>query len=285
MPELPEVETVRRGLERLCVGRTVTRVDVLDERLVRPIDPRDAERLLTDRRIERLERRGKYLLLVLDDDLVAMHHLRMTGSFASPDQPTPSHVRLRYFLSGLDGPVSYNDPRRFGTLDIGTREQIARFLDDRLGPEPLDDGWTADVLAPQLRRRHASLKAVLLDQRVVAGLGNIYVDEACFIAGIPPDMPADRMTFAATARLIAAIRGRLQEAIDVGGSTLRDYRGVEGEVGGMQERFVAYGRAGLPCLTCGTTMRGGRVAGRGTSWCPRCQPRLRARISHRSPKQ
>jgi formamidopyrimidine-DNA glycosylase len=112
---------------------------------------------------------------------------------------------------------------------------------------------------------------------VVAGLGNIYVDEACFLAGVRPDLSADRVTRAGAERLVAATRERLQESIDVGGSTLRDYRGVAGEVGGMQERFWAYGRAGLPCLRCGTTMRGARIAGRGTTWCPHCQPAGRRR--------
>ncbi len=276
MPELPEVETTRRGLAPLMVGRRIAHVEVLDPRLVQPIDPRDVEQLLTGHVIERLGRRGKYLVIEFADaDLVAVHHLRMTGSFADPDQPAPSHVRLRYWLDGLDGPISYNDPRRFGTLDIGTRESITGYLDARLGPEPLDPAWTALDLHARLRGRSAPLKAVLLDQRVVAGLGNIYVDEACFLAGVRPDLSADRVSRPAATRLHTAIRERLEEAIAVGGSTLRDYRGVAGEVGGMQERFVAYGRAGLPCLRCGTTMRGARIAGRGTSWCPRCQPATR----------
>ncbi len=273
MPELPEVETTRRGLEPLMAGRRLTRVEVLDPRLVQPIDPRDVERLMTGHVIERLSRRGKYLSIEFANiDLIAVHHLRMTGSFADPDQPTPSHVRLRYHLDGLAGPISYNDPRRFGTLDIGTRADIEAYLDARLGPEPLDAAWTADDLFARLRGRAAPLQAVLLDQRVVAGLGNIYVDEACFLAGVRPDLSADRVTRPAAQRLHAAIVARLEEAIEVGGSTLRDYRGVAGEVGGMQERFVAYGRAGELCLVCGTTMRGARIAGRGTSWCPHCQP-------------
>lgn len=276
MPELPEVETTRRGLAPLMVGRRLTRVEVLDPRLVQPIDPGDVERLLTGHVVERLDRRGKYLIIEFADvDLLAVHHLRMTGSFADPDQPVPAHVRLRYWFEGHGGPISYNDPRRFGTLDIGTREAIGAYLDARLGPEPLDPAWRATDLHARLRGRGAPLKAVLLDQRVVAGLGNIYVDEACFLAGVRPDLSADRVSKPAAARLHAAIRSRLEEAIDVGGSTLRDYRGVAGEVGGMQERFVAYGRAGQPCLRCGTTMRGARIAGRGTSWCPRCQPATR----------
>jgi formamidopyrimidine-DNA glycosylase len=278
MPELPEVETVRRGLQPLLEGRRITRVEVLDERLVRPLAPRDVEHAISGHVVGAVGRRGKYLTITFEDvDLVAVHHLRMTGSFAGPGQPEPSHVRLRYEVEGLDGTVRYNDPRRFGTLDIGTRAAMAEYLDARLGPEPLDPAWDAAQLHARLVGRSAPLKGVLLDQRVVAGLGNIYVDEACFLAGVRPDLSADRVTRPAAERLVAAIRERLQEAIDVGGSTLRDYRGVEGTVGGMQERFLAYGRAGLPCLRCGTTMRGARVAGRGTSWCPRCQPATRPR--------
>ena len=278
MPELPEVETVRRGLVPFMAGRRIERAEVLDERLVRPFAPRDVERRMAGHVVGSLGRLGKYLLLDFDDvDLVAIHHLRMTGSFAGPGQPTPSHVRLRYWLEGIDEPVQYNDPRRFGTLELFTRAEAGAYLAARLGPEPLDPAWTAADLHRHLRRRSAPLKAVLLDQRVVAGLGNIYVDEACFLAGARPDLSADRVTLPAAERLVDAIRERLAEAIEVGGSTLRDYRGVEGEVGGMQERFLAYGRAGLPCLRCGTTMRGARIAGRGTSWCPHCQPAGRRR--------
>ncbi|MCW2925687.1 MAG: 5-hydroxymethyluracil glycosylase [Thermoleophilia bacterium] len=278
MPELPEVETVRRGLEPLMVGRVIERVEVLDPRLVQPVDPRGVELALTGREVTAIDRRGKYLVVELDDgELVALHHLRMTGSFAAPTQPVPTHVRLRYHLAGLPGPIAYNDPRRFGTLHVDDADGVRRYLDARLGPEPLGDDWDAAALHARTRGRAAPLKAVLLDQRVVAGLGNIYVDEACFLAGVRPDLSADRLTRAAAERLVTAVRARLLEAIEVGGSTLRDYRGVEGEVGGMQERFLAYGRAGLPCLRCGTTMRGARIAGRGTSWCPRCQPATRPR--------
>lgn len=278
MPELPEVETVRRGLVPFLVGRRIERVEVLDERLVRPFAPREVEQRMAGHVVRSLGRRGKYLLVQFEDvDLVAIHHLRMTGSFAAPGQPTPGHVRLRYLVEGFAEPIAYNDPRRFGTLELFTHEEADAYLAARLGPEPLDPDWSAADLYPTLRRRGAPLKAVLLDQRVVAGLGNIYVDEASFLAGVRPDLPADRVTRAGATRLVTAIRERLQEAIDVGGSTLRDYRGVEGEVGRMQERFWAYGRAGLPCRQCGTRMRGARVAGRGTTWCPRCQPAGRRR--------
>ena len=273
MPELPEVETVRRGLEPPLVGRTIERVEILAPRLVQPAAPNQVEDELAGRVVERVARRGKYLELVLSQDLVAVHHLRMTGSFAAPGMPVPAHVRLRYFLEGIAEPVVYNDPRRFGTLEVGSSADIDRMLAAKLGPEPLDPAWSATVLRRSLRGRTAPIKAALLDQRVVAGLGNIYVDEACFLAGIRPDTPAGSLGPTRLARLVDAIRARLEEAIAIGGSTLRDYRGVEGEVGGMQERFVAYGRAGRPCLTCGTTMHAARIAGRGTSFCPRCQRR------------
>lgn len=271
MPELPEVETVRRGLEPHFVGRRLERVEVLDPRLVQPFDPTDIEARLTGRVVESVERRGKYLLLRLDGGLTAVHHLRMTGSFAGPEAEEPRHVRMRYHVEGATGPVRYNDPRRFGTLLVDDSARVDAYLDARLGPEPLDPAWTGPVLHAALQRRHAPLKAVLLDQKVVAGLGNIYVDEACFLAGIRPGTPADRISGPRAARLVEAVRERLLEAIEVGGSTLRDYRGVEGTAGGMQERFLAYGRAGKPCLLCGTTMRGARIAGRSTSWCPKHQ--------------
>ncbi|MBC7461095.1 MAG: bifunctional DNA-formamidopyrimidine glycosylase/DNA-(apurinic or apyrimidinic site) lyase [Thermoleophilia bacterium] len=271
MPELPEVETVRRGLVPYLEGRVIERVEILDPRLVRPRAPTDISPALTGRRVERLERRGKWLVFRLSGGVSAVHHLRMTGSFAAPDQPEPSHVRMRYFVSGLDGPIRYNDPRRFGTLDVGSDDEIDALLDSKLGPEPLDDAWTGDTFHAAIHHRTAPLKAVLLDQKVVAGLGNIYVDEACFLAGVRPDLPADRLSKPRARRLVDAVKDRLIEAIAVGGSTLRDYRGVEGDAGGMQERFYAYGRAGKPCLVCGATMRGARVAGRSTSWCPHDQ--------------
>jgi formamidopyrimidine-DNA glycosylase len=146
-----------------------------------------------------------------------------------------------------------------------------------LGPEPLSGEWSAHDLHGRLRHRQAPLKAALLDQRVVAGLGNIYVDEACALAHIRPDQPAARLTRGDCERLVDAVRLRLQEAIDVGGSTLRDYRGVAGEVGGMQERFAVYGRGGEHCLTCGATLREARIAGRTTVWCSSCQRLGRAR--------
>lgn len=284
MPELPEVETVRRGLVPWMAGRVIEHASIFDARLVQPFDLHGVEETLTGRRIERLERRGKYLLLVLDDDLGALHHLRMTGSFVAGDAlaHNPTHVRMQYDMgAGVNGEpaatVLYRDPRRFGTLLVAPLGDLRAYLDERLGPEPLGPDFTPAALRAALATRTCAIKAALLNQKIVAGLGNIYVDEACFLAGVRPDACAQDVGPAVLERLVVAIRERLVEAIDAGGSTLRDYRGVEGNAGGMQERFVAYGRAGRPCLTCGTTMRGTRIAGRGTTYCPSCQ-RLPRRI-------
>lgn len=270
MPELPEVETVRRGLHDLLVGRTFRDVEILDERLVRPFAPVDVAEQLTSQTVVDTFRRGKYLALVFESGGVALHHLRMTGSFSDPNQPVPSHVRMTYTLD-TGGVVSYRDPRRFGTLLVDTREAVDAYLDQRLGPEPLSEEWTAEVLRESLGAKRCTLKAALLDQRVVAGLGNIYVDEACFLAGIRPNREAGGISLPRLRKLVEHVKDRLEESIKFGGSTLRDYRGVAGEVGGMQERFFVYGRAGKPCHVCGSTLRSGRYAGRTTVWCDKCQ--------------
>jgi formamidopyrimidine-DNA glycosylase len=203
-----------------------------------------------------------------------MHHLRMTGSFsvASAPEQEPSHVRLRYHLDD-DTIVRYRDPRRFGTLRVFDAGDAEQYLAARLGPEPLGGEFTGPILRERLRGRRAPLKAALLDQRVVAGLGNIYVDEALHMARLHPMKEAGRLSPAAAQRLVDAIRERLSLAIEVGGSTLRDYTDVEGSGGSMQERFVAYGRAGQPCERCGRALTRGVVAGRGTTWCAHCQRR------------
>jgi formamidopyrimidine-DNA glycosylase len=273
MPELPEVETVRRGLEPWLTGARIKDVSIFDPRLTRPVSPSKVEKQLRGARVKSLGRRGKYLLFELDNGLTAVHHLRMTGSFdgrpakASADDFT--HVRMEYVLA--KGIVRYRDPRRFGTLEVGTHDAVHAKLNAALGPEPLGEEFTATALRARLKGRRAPIKAALLDQRTVAGLGNIYVDEALHIAGIDPRKEAGTLSLARTERLVDAIVARLTEAIEVGGSTLRDYRGVAGEAGGMQERFLVYGRAGEPCGTCGRTLRGGRIAGRATVWCGHCQ--------------
>ncbi|MBC7644759.1 MAG: bifunctional DNA-formamidopyrimidine glycosylase/DNA-(apurinic or apyrimidinic site) lyase [Thermoleophilia bacterium] len=281
MPELPEVETVRRGLVPVLRGHTIAKVSIVDPRLTQPVAPQPIADDLVGRRVVELERLGKYLLLVLDNDMVLEHHLRMTGSFgvyAPGASVTHQHVRLTYTTD--DGArVVYNDPRRFGTLRYETRGVTMERLARTLGVEPLSEQFTATVLARLLATSRAPIKALLLNQKLVAGLGNIYVDEALFLARIHPLTPGNAVSRARTCQLREAIVSRLTEAIEVGGSTLRDYRNVAGEAGGMQERFVAYGRGGAPCLRCGRPMRSARVAGRGTTWCANCQRQARTSTS------
>ncbi len=272
MPELPEVETIRRALLPALVGRRIAVAAVYDPRLVRPLHPSLAAGLLEGHRIERLGRRGKYLTWHLDDDTVAVLHLRMTGALLLDERPDP-HTRARLELD--DGTiVRYRDVRRFGTLEVGSVHEVLGPIDRRLGPEPLDAGaFTADGLWRSLRRRSAPIKAVLLDQRVVAGVGNIYADEALFTAGIRPGRIARSLGRAESDRLHRAVRSVLAEGIVRGGSTLRDYSRPDGSEGGMQDAFRAYGRAGLGCLACGSPMASGTIAGRTTVWCPACQRR------------
>ncbi len=275
MPELPEVETVRRGLEAVLVGATIASVVIDDSRLIQPRAPRDVEAAIAMRRCTGVQRRGKYLLIDFHDGSTLEVHLRMTGSFAVGVNGVPEHarhVRARFTLDDAKVLV-YNDPRRFGTFRLGPASEIRARLASVLGPEPFDPAWSAASLRQRLRARRVSIKAALLDQHVVAGLGNIYVDEALFLSRIHPMRPARTIRVYELERLIDAVRERLTTAIEAGGSTLRDYRGVEGADGTMQERFVAYGRQGASCMQCGDIMLGARVAGRGTTWCAGCQPR------------
>lgn len=271
MPELPEVETISRGLRPLLEGRRIDDVRILDERLTLPQVPASVEQQLRGRHVVGVGRRGKYLLLELEDGQTAMHHLRMTGTFAPLEagEEPPTYGRAWYQVG--DTRIWYRDVRRFGTLLVLPGDQASAYLSARLGPEPLSDEFTVAALRAALRGRRAPIKAALLDQRVVAGLGNIYVDEALFQAGIAPSSEAGRIGTARLVRLRDAIVDRLQEAVDMRGSSLRDYRTVSGSAGSMQTRFRVYGRAGQLCHSCGATLRAGRFGGRSTTWCPRCQ--------------
>lgn len=274
MPELPEVETVVRGLRPRLVGRHFEDVRFLDPRFTRPVSIEEMEAAMLDQVVESVTRRGKYILWNCGENFVALIHLRMTGSFSAESWTGASirrsHVRAVFSLD--DGVVlRYHDPRRFGTFAVGTADQVQTHLDSRLGPEPLDGGFNSQILRAQLSGRSTPIKAALLDQRVVAGLGNIYVDEALHIAGIAPMVRADSLSAVRAGRLVDAIIHRLEEAIDAGGSTLRDYRGVEGADGTMQERFLVYGRGALPCFRCGRSLRSATIGGRTSVWCGTCQ--------------
>jgi formamidopyrimidine-DNA glycosylase len=268
MPELPEVETIRGQLAPRLQGRVLARVEILDPRLTRPNDLFEVVEELEGDRVSAVERRGKYLVLRLESGLALLVHLRMTGGFAF--EPA-SHERALLELD--DGTrVTYRDVRRFGTWLVLEDAELDPYLAAKNGPEPLGPRFTAEWLASRLETRRAPLKGVLLDQRVVAGLGNIYADEALWRARLSPLRPANSLSGGEVRRLQRAIRAALRVGIDRQGSTLRDYATPEGSSGSMQDEFRVYGREREPCPRCGAPIAKARVGGRGTWYCPRCQP-------------
>ena len=261
------METIRARLAPRLEGRTLERVEILDPRLTRPYDLYETVERLEGDRVVAVERRGKYLLLRLESGLGLLVHLRMTGGFHWA--PT-THERAIVELD--DGTrLAYRDVRRFGTWLVLEDAELEPYLAAKNGPEPLGRGFTSRWLGPRLARRRAPLKAVLLDQRVVAGLGNIYADEALWRARLSPLRPANTLTPDEVRRLVRAIRAALWTGIDRQGSTLSDYRTPDGEAGAMQDEFRVYGREGKPCPRCRTPVAKTRVGGRGTWYCPRCQ--------------
>lgn len=282
MPELPEVETVRQGLLPVMEGRAIAAAEVRRPDLRRPLPAGLAERL-AGARVLALRRRSKYLLAELSTGETLIFHLGMSGriliagavlgeyrhAHAAPEK----HDHVVLTMAG-GARVTFNDPRRFGTIDLCPTAAVGEHpLLAGLGPEPLGNAFHAGCLAAGLAGRRAPVKAMLLDQRLVAGLGNIYAAEALHRAGIAPWRPAGRIATARVARLAEAIRTVLAEAIAAGGSSLRDFRHTDGEPGRFQHAFRVYGREGLPCTApgCGGTIRRMVQAGRSTFHCPRCQ--------------
>jgi formamidopyrimidine-DNA glycosylase len=273
VPELPEVETVRARLEPALVGRRFDTVEILDARLVRPFEPEAVAAELEGERVLAVDRRGKYLIVRFESGRVLLVHLRMTGSFRhgpggslANDPHTRAVVRLD---DGAD--VAYRDVRRFGTWLLLEPGELRPYLQRRVGAEPLARGFTSRALAARLAGRRAPVKAALLDQRALAGLGNIYVDEALWRARVHPLRPAGELAPHEVRRLHRAIRAALAAGISRQGATLRDYAAPDGAAGSMQLEFRVYGRAGEPCERCGTPIEKLRAGGRGTSYCPRCQ--------------
>jgi formamidopyrimidine-DNA glycosylase len=274
VPELPEVETVRRQLEPVLVGRRFERVEINDPRLVRPFEPVAVAAELEGERVAEVDRRGKYLIFRFESGRVLLIHLRMTGSFRhrrnGEGEDDPHRRAVVRLDDGSD--VAYRDVRRFGTWLLVEPEELEPYLAERLGEEPLLAGFTPARLARRLAGRRAPIKAALLDQRTLAGLGNIYVDEALWRARIHPKRPAGELDANEVRRLHGAIRRVLETAIDRRGSTLRDYSTPRGLRGSMQRAFKVYGRTDEPCDRCGTPIEKTRAGGRGTWYCPHCQP-------------
>jgi formamidopyrimidine-DNA glycosylase len=279
MPELPEVETIRRQLAPELEGRRIEQLDVLDGRWCEPAEPSALEDAVRGRRIERVARRGKYLVLELEDEVYVVMHLRMTGNlFLSHDDERP-HLRARFLLEGGKR-LFFVDVRRFGTgvvlLGSDSRDE---YFDARLGPEPLDPEFTAEALREMARGRRAPVKAFLLNQERIAGVGNIYADEALFRAKIHPLRPVGSLRRPQLAALRDAVVASLQAGIDAKGASIDDFRHSDGAEGSFQDEFLAYGREGEPCVRCGRPIRKARVAGRGTYFCSYCQRAPRAGAS------
>ena len=270
MPELPEVETVRRAIAPALEGRRLEHVEISDVRLTRPEDPLVVASELTGERVERVDRRGKYLIVRFASGRALLIHLRMTGSLRADALEGDPHRRAVLTLD--DGSeVAYRDVRRFGTWLLLEPGELEPYLGLRVGQEPLIAAFTARRLGERLQGRRAPLKAALLDQRTLAGLGNIYVDEALWYAKLHPLRRADSLDRDELRRLHRAIRRALALGIERQGSTLTDYRLPDGSSGSMQDEFKAYGREDEPCDRCGTPLVKIRVAGRGTWFCPSCQ--------------
>lgn len=281
MPELPEVETVRRGIESRVVGRRIEKVEIGRERSVRRVGREAVIHGLTGSTIVGTHRRGKYILCDLDTGDRMMIHLRMSGRVlvvpSGGERPPHTHVVLVLadVGTGVDE-MLFVDPRTFGEVVVFDAAHEAEVLPElaRLGVDPVVDEFDAGVLAGRLRGKRGAVKPVLLDQRVVAGIGNIYADEILHRVGLRWDRRVESLSKATIARLADAISEVLASAIEAGGSTLADtqYVDVEGATGSFQEEHFVYGRQGLPCRTCGKSLVRRVVAsGRSTSFCPRCQ--------------
>jgi formamidopyrimidine-DNA glycosylase len=272
VPELPEVETVRTQLAPVLIGRRIERAEILDPRLVRPHDPVLVASELVGERVDTVERRGKYLVVRFESGRVLLIHLRMTGSLQHAPPGRLAHDPYRRAVLRLDNgsDVAYRDIRRFGTWELLEPDELDDYLGRRLGPEPLT-ALSARRLGQRLAGRRAPLKSALLDQRTVAGLGNIYADEALWRARLSPLRPAGTLDRNDLARLQRAIRSALRLGIRRQGASLRDYATPDGDRGAMQEEFRVYGRDGEPCPRCAAPIAKTRVGGRGTWYCPRCQ--------------
>ena len=269
MPELPEVETIRRSLLPHIVGARVTAVTVRERRLRRPI-ARDFERRLRGRAIAALERRGKYLLFALDDQRALLVHLGMSGSLelVTPRRPLARHDHVAITFD-RELVMVFNDPRRFGLLRVGRPTDFKEL--GNVGRDPLTAAPTVDEWRALVRGRRLPIKNLLMDQRVLGGVGNIYANEMLFQAGVRPRRRAATLRRPELERLSVAMRGVLEKAVELGGSSISDYRDANGQPGYFQMHHAVYDRAGQPCRACGAAIKRIVLSGRSSFYCPRCQ--------------
>lgn len=276
MPEMPEIETIRRSLEPHIKGCCIKSVDILLPRQIKWPEPAGFVARILQQKIDRLDRAGKYLLLELDNDVSLIFHLRMTGQliYVPADGEDRSHHNRAIFHLDNGARLIFSDTRTFGTLYAMKKEELCQIRGMlEMGPEPLSAGFTTEYLARALAGRKTCIKSFLLDQRKIGGMGNIYVDEALFGARIHPQRPAGSLKPEEIENLHKAINKVIADGIADGGTTFRDYRDGNGDSGSHQEHLYVYGRAGKPCRVCGSLLEKSRVGGRGTHFCPRCQMR------------
>ena len=291
MPELPEVETIRRQLEPDLNGRVIEVVEVLDPYFTKPELPGNFERAVNGREIVDVGRRGKYLMLELDDGMTVVIHLRMTGSLVllAPDgsenpgdariyeaDTSEKHLKARFTLDD-GGELRFSDPRRFGRGFVANAEDLDAYFASRLGVEPLSEDFTVESMAEMTAGRTGPLKSFLLNQQGVVGVGNIYADEALFRARLHPLSPGGSMKPEHHVALRDAVVEALERGLDLGGASIDDYRDAKGQQGGMQNEFLVHRREGEACVTCGGEIQRIVVGGRSTYFCPNCQKRLRRR--------
>lgn len=273
MPEMPEVETIRRTLAAKVEGRKIVRVDIGLPRLVKWPTAPEFQAILTDKNIIRLARRGKYLLFYLDNAMVLVVHLRMTGRlcYATTNTPKDKFTHIVFVLDNGEN-LLYADTRTLGTLYLLPESELWRIAGlATMGPEPLSEEFTLTYFTDMLTKRQAKIKSVLLNQKLIGGLGNIYVDEALAIAGLNPERTASSLSAIEARHLYQAINQVIADGIAHGGTTFRDYRNGEGQRGSHQKYLWVYGRANEPCQRCGALIARKEVAGRGTHYCPNCQ--------------
>ncbi|MEC1544630.1 DNA-formamidopyrimidine glycosylase [Bacillus halotolerans] len=273
MPELPEVETVRRTLTGLVRGKTIKSVEIRWPNIIkRPAEPEEFARNLAGETIQSIGRRGKFLLFYLDH-YVMVSHLRMEGKYGLHQEEEPDDKHVHVIFTMTDGTqLRYRDVRKFGTMHLfKPGEEAGELPLSQLGPEPDAEEFTSAYLKARLAKTNRAVKTALLDQKTVVGLGNIYVDEALFRAGVHPETKANQLSDQKIKKLHAEIKNTLQEAIDAGGSTVRSYINSQGEIGMFQRQHFVYGKKDEPCKNCGTMITKIVVGGRGTHFCAKCQ--------------
>lgn len=283
MPELPEVETVRRGLERLIIDKKIVDVAVFYEKMIEQMTGAEFKQALVGAKFTQIKRRGKYLLLQLDNDQTIVSHLRMEGKYFYHQAPCQPEKHTHVVFSFEDNSqLHYNDSRKFGRMRLvasaGVKDLPAI---KKLGVEPLGKDFTPGQFKAGLSRHHKAIKPTLLDQTVVCGLGNIYADEVLWQAKINPTTPADEITLKQVKQLIPIIQDELRRSIAMGGTTVKSYTDATHHTGAFQSQLDVYGRTGEPCRRCHTPIKKIKLAQRGTHFCPHCQGEVSAKYENK----